>query len=221
MSVEALAVVLHHSRAKGTHKLVLLGIANHEGDGGAWPSVPTLARYANVSERHVQRSLAWLVGHGEVEVALQAGGGLGLADHSRPNRYRVLVTCPGWCDRSAQHRDTRSTAHPQRHLNLGITPPDLGTTTRVGGDARVTGGVTPVSPGGVTPVSPEPSLGTHPPMPPPPTDPRACRDCGQSEARCQASQSRWDPEDRHPYVALPGGHAKAHTPAAPARRRRG
>lgn len=34
MSIEAMAVALHHSKTQGATKLVLLGIANHEGDGG-------------------------------------------------------------------------------------------------------------------------------------------------------------------------------------------
>lgn len=94
MSVEALAVVLHHSKAIGTAKLVLLGIANHQGDGGSWPSIATLARYANVIPRNVQKALGQLVAMGEVEV------------HQRPGRstsYRVLVACPKGCSGGPNH----------------------------------------------------------------------------------------------------------------------
>jgi DNA-binding transcriptional regulator YhcF (GntR family) len=67
MSNEAMAIALHHSRSSGTTKLVLLGIANHDGDGGAWPSLATLATYAGgVSERTVSRAIGELVELGEV-----------------------------------------------------------------------------------------------------------------------------------------------------------
>lgn len=111
MSVEQLAVVLHHSNARGTDKLVLVGIANHAGDGGAWPAVATLARYANVKPRAVQSSLARLVESGELRRYVQAGGLQGWADYTRPNRYDVLVECPEWCDRSAQHKPREGWAY--------------------------------------------------------------------------------------------------------------
>lgn len=190
MSIEHVAVVLHHSKAKGTTKLVLLGIANHQGDGGAWPAVSTLARYANTSERSVQRALEWLAGHGELVIARQEGGTPGMPDHRRPNRYDVIVSCPSWCDKSPQHRDMRD---PQRGM--------FGVIHR--GDASVTRarrGVTPVSPHPVTPVSPEPSLEptTHPVVPTS-LDTRACADCSQPELVCLSRQRRLRPEDRHTY----------------------
>lgn len=104
MSVECLAIALHHSRARGTAKLVLLGIANHDGDGGAWPSVATLARYANVHPRKVQEALGRLRDLGEVIVHPQAGGLAGHDDAMRPNLYRVVLSCPVDCDRTPQHR---------------------------------------------------------------------------------------------------------------------
>ena len=107
MSVEHMAVVLHHSGSSGTAKLVLLGIANHDGDGGAWPTVRTLAKYANVTHRQVQKAVSQLVGLGELRVQVQAGGSNNYPDHARPNRYDVLVRCPPWCDRSPSHRDVR------------------------------------------------------------------------------------------------------------------
>lgn len=104
MSVEALAAVLHHSRARGTAKLVLIGIANHEGDGGSWPAVGTLATYANVNRANVQRALTALEKLGEVHRATQDGGTRSTPDWDRPNLYRVLVKCPPNCDRSTAHR---------------------------------------------------------------------------------------------------------------------
>jgi hypothetical protein len=61
VTAEAVAIALHHSTMKGTDKLVLLGIANHDGDGGSWPSIQTLAYYANVDVRNVQRSIDRIV----------------------------------------------------------------------------------------------------------------------------------------------------------------
>lgn len=114
-----MAAVLHHSRSKGTDKLVLLGIANHYGDGGAWPTVATLARYANTTERTVQRSLHNLIKLGELGVHLQQGGTRHMKDGERPNRYDVLVACPALCDGTTQHR-IRS--YPQaRQLELIVS----------------------------------------------------------------------------------------------------
>jgi hypothetical protein len=71
MSIEAVSLVLNQSKATGRAKLVLLGIANHLGDQGAWPSISTLARYANASERSVKRDIQELVELGELKVELQ------------------------------------------------------------------------------------------------------------------------------------------------------
>lgn len=103
MSVEALSVALHHSKAKGTTKLVLVGIANHDGDGGAWPSVATLAKYANASERTVQYAIKQLETLGEIRRHFQDGGRASMWDHLRPNRYEILLRCPPRCDRSSAH----------------------------------------------------------------------------------------------------------------------
>lgn len=154
MSVEYLSIVLHHSRSVGTDKVVLLGIANHAGDGGAWPSVATLARYANVTTRSVQRSVDNLIRSGEVVVYQQQGGSAHMKNHERPNRYDVTVSCPPNCDRSPQHRLTPLPSAQADLWTDRVTPTSPG-------DAHVTGGVTPTSPGGVTPTSPEPSM-NHP-----------------------------------------------------------
>lgn len=104
MSVEAIALVLHHSQADGSDKLVLIGIANHHGDEGAWPSIDTLAKYANRSRRAVQASVSRLVELGELEVEVNEGGTHHTDPRRRPNRYRILIVCPGDCDRSMNHR---------------------------------------------------------------------------------------------------------------------
>jgi hypothetical protein len=131
VSIEAMVLALHHSNAKGTTKLVLLGIANHDGDGGAWPSVGTLAIYANVDARTVRRSIRELVAAGELRVSIQGGGVVGMADYARPNRYEVLVRCPEGCDGSTKHRVT-----PTSGGDADVTPPP---------DAHVTPRGTPTS----------------------------------------------------------------------------
>lgn len=119
MSVETLAVVLNRSKAVGTDKVVLLGIANHDGDGGAWPSIATLARYANVSERSVQRSIDHLIELGELRVEIGAGGPADLRADRRPNRYTVLVDNPHHgVTSTSPRRDSRGDADDGH----GVTP---------------------------------------------------------------------------------------------------
>lgn len=187
VSVESLAGVLHHSRAKGTAKLVLVGIANHDGDGGAWPTVATLAKYANVTERNVQAAINKLVSLGELAVHVQAGGTVDAPDHTRPNRYDVLVSCPPWCDRTTQHRDTRAT----RQANLrGVaidTPP-----------------VSLSTPPPVSLSTPKPSLQTiTTPVRSSTTDrARSCAVCSApDEVVCWERQRKLTREDRHSYAA--------------------
>lgn len=105
MSVESMAICLHHSQARGNAKLVLIGIANHDGDGGAWPTVATLARYLGTDSRTtVHRALRVLVELGEIQVSPQEGGTRDLPDWRRPNLYRITLRCPSTCDRSKNHR---------------------------------------------------------------------------------------------------------------------
>lgn len=105
MSLEALAVVLNHSKSKGAAKIVLMGIANHLGpdaDEGAWPAQSRLARYANITERGTQKAIQQLVELGEIIVMEHAGKSSG---RNKPNRYLITLTCPATCDRSISHKD--------------------------------------------------------------------------------------------------------------------
>ena len=101
MSAEAVTVVLHHSKTEGTAKLVLWGIANHHSDSGAWPSIATLAKYAQVSERRVQQIIRDLARIGEI--AIEEQGGLGQHQY-KTNRYHILIQCPADCDGSLNHK---------------------------------------------------------------------------------------------------------------------
>jgi hypothetical protein len=202
MSVEALSLVLHHSRAKGTAKLVAIGIANHAGDGGAWPTLATLARYANVSPRNVRQGIARLVALGEIRVDVQNGGTHDQPDHRRPNRYTILLACPAWCDHTSQHRDTR------RRLAVVETPLEGGSeSTPVRGMKA-----TPAIPHrgsestgeGGTIATPKPSLEPNPQdLVPQVQDTRegSCSECGAASAyACQRVQVKWALEERHPYT---------------------
>lgn len=126
MSVEAMTIALHHSKATGAAKTILIGIANHLGDGGAWPSMGTLARYGNVDKRSARRAVERLEKLGEIRREVQAGGTVDLLDAERPNLYHFLLQCPESCDRSVNHR---SKYH--RSVTLGETP----RTESPGGDA--------------------------------------------------------------------------------------
>lgn len=207
MSVEAMAVALHHAPVTGTAKVVLLGIANHDGDGGAWPSVETLAKYAHVHERNVQKALSTLVAKGLLRIEVQQGGDRDVADSRRPNRYVLLVRCPEWCDRTTQHRDTRRLAGAQLHLlsklSTGVAhapPHPRGKGTRGGATATPTGGA----------AATQTTHGTQP-LPSesqPQTREAPCITCGHSEWHCQRQQARWAADERHPYQPQAVRHAK-------------
>lgn len=204
MSIEAMAVVLHHSRASGTAKVVALGIANHDGDGGAYPTHATLARYANVSVRNVRSAITKLVALGEVSVLVNRGGDPDWVENRRPNRYEILVACPGWCDRTKHHRDTRKKHGPAEPLVGGSDA----TTLRGDGDDH------PNEPGGSETTTLGGSLATtKPSIEPNPQDlePQVqdtreapCSECGARNAyACQRVQIGWVPEDRHAYTPAP------------------
>lgn len=89
MSIEAMSVVLNMDGLEPVEKLVLLGIANHDGDGGAWPSIDTLARYSCRSRRTVHTVLAKLVDKGLVSYERNAGGTRKTRNDQRPNLYTL------------------------------------------------------------------------------------------------------------------------------------
>ena len=104
MSIESVAIALHHSKAKGTAKLVLLGIANHDGDGGAFPKVATLAKYANVHPRRIVEIIKHLGQLGEIIIHTNEGGTGKTPAHVKPNLYEFVLECPPECDRTKHHR---------------------------------------------------------------------------------------------------------------------
>lgn len=105
MSIEVMVEVLHHSKAQGRAKLVLLGIANHQGEQGAWPSIETLAKYANASERSVMRDIQDLEALGELIVERNAAP---IRGQYRPNLYWVTVDSSGVTDSTSGVTDSTS-----------------------------------------------------------------------------------------------------------------
>ena len=71
MSIEVMNAVWKQSRSDGRARLVLLAIADHQGEIGAWPSIATLAKMVNASERSVQRDIQYLQAIGELKVEVQ------------------------------------------------------------------------------------------------------------------------------------------------------
>jgi len=127
MSIEALTIALHHSKAKGSAKIVLLGIANHyhhDDHRGAWPSQDTLARYANISDRGVRKCIDDLVALGEISVDTHGGVS---SSRNKPNRYWITLSCPEECDGTMAHRPkvedfTTGTIRPDDRNNLVSRP---------------------------------------------------------------------------------------------------
>lgn len=101
MSIEAIAAVLHHSRASTSSRLVLVTIAHFEGEQGAWPSQRTLALMTGLSERSVRRAISELAELHELDVIPDEGAGYGAR---KTNRYFIILECPEGCDNTVNHR---------------------------------------------------------------------------------------------------------------------
>lgn len=104
--------VLVHSRAVGTTKLVLLGIAYHMGKDrskGCWPSKTTLAAYAGVSVRQVSRSLKELLELNELEIDSRASWKRGNGD--KTNIYYLTDLCFKTCEPTKHVIGTSVTDH--------------------------------------------------------------------------------------------------------------
>jgi hypothetical protein len=69
MAIDKILYVLTHSKAKKSHKLVLLEIANYTNcDGLAWPTPTTLARKTGLSRQWVIQCISDLLLVGELEL---------------------------------------------------------------------------------------------------------------------------------------------------------
>lgn len=96
MSISALTLSLYHSQATYSTRLVLIAIANFEGEYGAYPSHETIGRLAGgLNRRTVQRAIDELIELGEITEVRRDG---------ITNLYKLSITCPDDCDRSTNHR---------------------------------------------------------------------------------------------------------------------
>ena len=112
--------VWQHSKSDGRARLLMLAIADHQGELGAWPSLQTLARMVNASERSVQRDIEYLKEMGELEVHYQKAP---TRNHYKSNLYFVKL----------EGLETGVT---------GVTDFDGGVTNAQGGVTNAQGGVT-------------------------------------------------------------------------------
>jgi hypothetical protein len=96
MSISALTLALYHSKATYSNRLVLIAIANFEGENGAYPSLETIGRLAGgINRRTVQRAIDSLVELGEVVEVRRDGV---------TNLYKITLACPDDCDGTSHHR---------------------------------------------------------------------------------------------------------------------
>ena len=116
-----MTLVLHHSKASGAAQMILMGIANHQGDGGAWPSIATLAKYGKVSERRVQQIIRELEASGELVVGTMAGA---MTATGPTNLYYVNLCCPDDCDGTTNHRQGVKSGEDrgETHFTPGVKP---------------------------------------------------------------------------------------------------
>lgn len=105
MTFQTVDAVIDAYRGPAVMKLVLIVVAKHDGDGGCWASVSTIAAETGLSERTVQRALA----------DLHAAGVLGRDERrGRSTVYRVILDNLRTCD-------TPDTQSP--HPRSSDTPP--------------------------------------------------------------------------------------------------
>jgi hypothetical protein len=84
MSFKITRAAIHNPNVTGTHKLVLIIIADHEGgDYGSWPSIQRIADISGLKRRHTQNIIKDLEKMGEILVVRGDG-------HHGTNRYFVV-----------------------------------------------------------------------------------------------------------------------------------
>jgi len=198
MSVQSISLVFDHSLSEGAARLVLLSIANHDGEGGSWPSIATIARESRKSESTVRRAIKELQDLGELVVHLNDGGTHKTRADRRPNRYEITIDpdadgTSGQQQTGPDHGVSPVTGREEPRGVTHDTPPQ-------------DHGVSSPTPRGVTAVTPEPSLTTH--NPPSPGKPGAigcpahpggkpnCRRCGTTPRQLAAKAEKAAAERR-------------------------
>lgn len=122
MSIESIswALNLEDDRLTAVDRLVLIGVANHDGDGGAWPAIATLARYAGVAPRSVSRSISRLADFGLLVRHQQQGGNTRTRPDQRPNLYELVKTRE---DTTVTPSDERDDTPVTPRDDTPVTPP--------------------------------------------------------------------------------------------------
>lgn len=94
MSIKVMTAVWANANCKGSELLVLLAMADFSDDegGSIYPSMPTLARKARLSEPQARRVVQNLARLGFIEI-LEAGGWDG--KRNRSNSYRIILESIG------------------------------------------------------------------------------------------------------------------------------
>ena len=120
--------VWKNSKADGRARLVLLAIADHQGEIGAWPSIATLAKMVNSSERSVQRDIQHLQAIGELRVEVQNAP---TKTQYKSNLY--WVTLPGVTESQSGVTDSavRGDTVVVQNLNKTITEPSKAQTEKL------------------------------------------------------------------------------------------
>lgn len=118
MSIQVMQAVWQHSKSDGRARLVLLAIADHQGEIGAWPSIATLSKMVNASERSVQRDIQHLQNIGELKVEVQNAP---TRNQYKSNLYWVIL--PGVTELAAGVTD----------LDSGVTESQSGVTDSASG----------------------------------------------------------------------------------------
>lgn len=212
MSNAATGIAWHHSAASTqSMKLILIKIADMDGDGGAWPSMQTLADAAMITKDSARKLVRQLEELGEIKTHLNEGGGIRTQKHMRTNVYEFLLRCPWYCDGSAAHKDLRD------DKNARIRPGNWSeTVTFYTGDTPSSPALPP-SPGTGAPSSPalpNHHLTTHNYQDT--SSNLSLVDVREEENTAEAHADRSGYEDWHPGQKIAQAIAQAAAVAAPA-----
>jgi len=157
MGIAYTTQVLHHSTLSHGQRMILMVIADHHGETGAWCSVATIAEQSGCCIRTVQRAIAAAEAVGELRRDINAGGPSGIRRDRRPNLYHITIDCPESCAGGPAHRKRPQTTPPRGDST--VTPPPVDNSSR--GDTCVTASEPrgdKYDAHGVTQVSPKPSV---------------------------------------------------------------
>lgn len=115
---------LHSNHAKSFNltlldQLILINLASHNGAKGIFPSVPTIAKEINVSDRQVTRRIKYLRELNLITIEKKFG---------KSNRYGLCITYP----RGDTHVTTDTLAGGDTHVGMVVTPVSVCGDTHVG-----------------------------------------------------------------------------------------